>query len=152
MLTVGDKAPHFSLPDQNKHLISLSDFLGNKAVVLFFYPKDDTSGCTAESCSFRDREPDFSAFNAQVLGVSRDDDQSHQSFIAKNKLSYPLLSDTNGNVARAFGLKKTLGLIPARATFVIDKNGVIQMAYSSQLNVRGHSEEALNIVKKLFTT
>jgi peroxiredoxin Q/BCP len=150
MLQVGDKAPDFSLPNQDKTLVRLSDFLGKKSVVIFFYPKDDTMGCTAESCSFRDLSDEFSQFNAQILGISRDDAASHQHFIAKNRLSYPLLSDVGGAVAKLFDLKKTLGLLPPRATFVIDKTGVIQMTFSSQINLGKHSEDALAVVKRLF--
>jgi peroxiredoxin Q/BCP len=152
MLSVGDKAPDFSLPNQDNEDVRLSDFFGKKTVVIYFYPKDDTPGCTAESCSFRDRSDTFSQFNAQVLGISKDDADSHQKFIAKYELPYPLLTDVGGEVATLFGLKKTLGILPARATFVIDTAGVIRLAFSSQLNMQQHSEDALNVVKQLFAS
>jgi len=149
MLKIGDKAPEFSLPDQNQQPVSLSDFVGKQILVVYFYPKDFTGGCTAESCSFRDSYAAFSSNGAQVLGISQDGAESHQKFIAAHSLPFPLLSDVDGAAAKSFGLKKTLGLIPARVTFVIDKQGIIQGVYSSQLKMKGHSEDALDVVQRM---
>lgn len=150
MLKIGDVAPQFALLDQDSKAVTLSDFLGKKSVVLFFYPKDFTPGCTTESCAFRDNSDDFSKYNAQILGVSKDDSSSHQKFIEKHQLPYPLLTDERGELAIAFGVPKTLGIFAGRATFVIDTDGVIQMAFSSQLKPNEHIERALSVAKKLF--
>jgi peroxiredoxin Q/BCP len=149
MLKIGDKAPDISLPDQNQHIVRLGDFEGKQILVVYFYPKDGTTGCTAESCSFRDSYAAFSRHGAQVLGISQDGAASHQKFIADHSLPFPLLSDVDGTAAKSFGLKKTLGIIPARVTFVIDKQGIVQGAYSSQLKMKGHSEDALDVVQRI---
>lgn len=149
MLNIGDKAPDFSLPDQNERTVRLSDHLGKAPLVIYFYPKDDTLGCTAQSCSFRDNYASFKRLGAEVIGISADGAKSHQHFITKNSLPFPLLSDAGGSVAKSFGLKKTFGFLPARVTFVLDKDGIIQTVYSSQFNMGKHSEDALAAVERL---
>ncbi|AKT41932.1 peroxiredoxin [Chondromyces crocatus] len=148
-LAVGDRAPEFSLQSQSSETVKLSDFLGKKTLVLFFYPKDDTPGCTAESCSFRDSHDAFTEAGAEVIGVSADSVASHGQFAKKYGLPMTLLSDPGGETAKRYGVKSTLGLLPGRVTFVIDKEGIVRHVFSSQLQATKHVNEALAIVKKL---
>jgi peroxiredoxin Q/BCP len=148
-LRPGDIAPDFSLKDQKGEVVRLSDFRGKKAVVLYFYPKDDTPGCTTEACTFRDDFKDFAGAGAEVLGVSADSPESHKRFDAKHRLPFRLLSDPEGEVRKAYGVSSTLGLLPGRVTFVIDKAGVVRHVFSSQFRPKKHVEEALEILKQL---
>jgi peroxiredoxin Q/BCP len=148
-LGAGARAPEFSLEDQNGRRVSLADFRGRKNVVVYFYPKDDTPGCTRESCAFRDQYQDFTDAGAEVIGVSGDSRKSHESFAAKHRLPFTLLSDPGGKVRRAFGVPSTLGVLPGRVTYVIDKEGVIRHAFNSQLDPRRHVEEALRVIASL---
>lgn len=148
-LRAGDAAPDFSLKDQSGTAVRLSDFKGKKAVVLYFYPKDDTPGCTAEACLFRDSFQVFSDAGAEVLGVSGDDAASHKQFAAKYRLPFRLLSDEGDAVRKAYGVSSTLGLLPGRVTFVIDKQGVVRHVFSSQFRPKKHVDEALEILKQL---
>src|SRR5690606_35559449 len=120
MLAPGQTVPDVSLVDADGNTVRLRDLLGEKVLVLYFYPKDDTPGCTAQACGFRDAYEDFVDAGAQVVGVSHDGPASHQAFAQKHRLPFRLLSDPDGSARRAFGVKKTLGLLPGRATFVID--------------------------------
>ena len=142
-VAVGSPAPDFELPDQNGALVRLSGFRGKSAVVVYFYPKDDTKGCTAEACAFRDDTPRFEASGAAVLGISDDSTDSHRRFAAKYRLGFTLLSDKGGRVRKLYGVKKTLGIIPGRVTFVIDREGVVRHVFSSQVDFTGHVREAL---------
>jgi thioredoxin-dependent peroxiredoxin len=137
----------FTRPDGST--VALRDLLGQKTLVLYFYPKDDTPGCTAEACSFRDSYEDFLKAGADVVGVSSDDAGSHEAFKAKHRLPFTLLSDPRGAAARALGVKKTFGLLPGRVTFVIDRGGIVRHRFDSQLKATKHVEEALAIVKSL---
>jgi peroxiredoxin Q/BCP len=148
-LRVGDKAPNFSLPDNKGGVTDLSDFTGKKNVVLFFYPKNETKGCTAEACKFRDEYEAFLGLDTEVLGVSSDSISSHQRFAGKHGFSFPLLSDADGKVRGAYGVEKTWLLIPGRVTFVIDKQGIIRHIFNSQFNPEKHIDEALNVIKAL---
>jgi len=129
-LKAGQKAPEFTAKDQNGSTLSLSEFAGKK-VVLYFYPKDDTPGCTAEACNFRDNYQGLTAQGIVVLGVSVDDEKSHQKFITKHNLPFPLLADTDKKIVEAYGVwgeknmygKKYMGI--HRKTFLIDENGII---------------------------
>jgi peroxiredoxin Q/BCP len=123
--------------------VSLEDFLGRSPVVLFFYPKDDTPGCTKQACAFRDDYGQFGAVDAEVLGISSDSVGSHMRFAENNGLPFVLLSDEGGRVRQLYGVPKTLGLMPGRVTYVIDKKGVVRHVFSSQLAVSRHVEEAL---------
>jgi peroxiredoxin Q/BCP len=147
-LAVGEKAPGFRLAS-SAGPVSLDSLLGERAVVLFFYPKDDSPGCTAEACSFRDQYDAFVEAGAEVLGISPDSSDSHAHFSAKHALRVKLLSDPGGKVAALYGVSKTLGLFPGRATFVIDRQGVVRHVYVSQLQFRRHTNEALEAVRKL---
>ncbi len=146
---VGDHAPDFTLPNAQGEKISLKDFLGKKAVVLYFYPKDNTPGCTQEACSFRDSYDVFKQAGAEVIGVSSDSTDSHQGFSKRNRLPFVLLSDTNGALRKLYGVPSTLGLLPGRVTYVIDKEGVVRHIFSSQMNAEKHVTEALQVIQAL---
>lgn len=142
-------APGFTLPSQDGSMVSLSQFLGKKTIVLFFYPKDESYGCTKEACSFRDNYEVFQEAGAELIGISADDQASHKSFASHHKLPFILLSDPERKVAGLYNVGKTMGLIPGRATYVIDKKGVIRKIFSSQFNFQKHIEEAIKIVKEI---
>jgi peroxiredoxin Q/BCP len=144
-LVNGFPAPDFELPDQNGQAVRLRQFRG-RSVVLFFYPKDDTTGCTIEACRFRDEFERFTAAGAEVIGISDDSCESHQKFISKYKLPFTLLSDKGGRVRKLYGVNKTFGIIPGRVTFVIDREGVVQHVFSSQSNPAKHVDEALGVL------
>ncbi len=146
---VGDSAPNFTLTSQNGSTVSLQDFRGQKAVVLYFYPKDDTPGCTAESCAFRDQYEVFKTAGAEVIGVSGDSNESHQRFTAKYNLPFILLTDKGDQVRKLYGATTAFGLIPGRVTYVIDQQGVVQYVFDSMLNFKGHVEEALKTLQQL---
>jgi peroxiredoxin Q/BCP len=149
MLKVGDKAPDFTLKSDSGKKVSLSQFIGKKEVVLYFYPKDNTPGCTKEACSFRDSLSAFSNKNTEVLGVSPDSVKSHQNFIQKQNLNFTLLSDPDHEVAEAYGAwgekslygKKYMGIL--RTTFIIGKDGKIKRVFE-KVKPEGHAEEILN--------
>jgi thioredoxin-dependent peroxiredoxin len=149
MLSVGDLAPSFRLPTSNGGYVSLQDFLGKKNIVVYFYPKDFTRGCTAEACSFRDSYEAFTDLGAEVIGISSDNESSHRDFAQQHKLPFILLSDVDGSVRKAYGVKKTLGLFAGRVSFVIDKKGIIKHIFSSQTRATAHVGEALNVLKSL---
>jgi thioredoxin-dependent peroxiredoxin len=144
----GVKAPDFTLPSQDGSMVSLSQFAGLKSVVLFFYPKDESYGCTKEACSFRDNYEVFKEAGAEVIGISADDEASHKSFASNHKLPFILLSDKDRKVAGIYKVGRTLGLLPGRVTYVIDRNGIIQKIFSSQFSFEKHMEEALMILHK----
>jgi peroxiredoxin Q/BCP len=148
-LGAGERAPDFTLPDQDGNPVSLSGFLGRKNVVVYFYPKDDTPGCTRESCAFRDQFTAFSDAGAEVIGISSDSSASHKAFARKHDLPFRLLSDEAGQVRRAYRVPSTLGLLPGRVTYVIDRQGVIRHAFNSQLAPTRHVEEALAVLRTL---
>ena len=149
---VGDNAPDFELPSQSGERVRLGDLVGDKTVVLYFYPKDDTPGCTAEACSFRDGYEAFTEAGAEVVGVSSDSAESHGRFSAKHSLPFLLLSDEGGRVRKLYGVPSTLGLFPGRVTYVIDKDGVVRHVFSSQLGATRHVDEALDVVRTLNGT
>lgn len=146
---VGDVAPDFTLPDQTGTAVRLKDLLGRKTVVLYFYPKDQTPGCTIEARAFRDSYEQFSAQSAQVVGVSADSVRSHRRFAERHGLQFLLLSDRDGAVRRLYGVEKTLGLVPGRVTYVIDRDGIVRHVYSSQLRATRHPREALTVLAAL---
>jgi len=148
-IEIGSKAPEFSLPDQRGRRINLTDYLGKTNLVVYFYPKDESFGCTKEACSFRDNYEVFKEAGAEVIGISSDDIASHQAFAANHKLPFILLSDKDRTVAEKYGVGKSLGVLPGRVTFVIDKQGIVRMMFSSQLNFEKHITEAIETLKKL---
>ena len=147
-LKSGDRAPLIALQDQNG-VERRSDQLAGKALVLFFYPKDDTPGCTMEACAFRDSYADLQALGAEVWGVSGDNASSHQRFASRHNLPYPLLVDQNNQLRRAFGVPGVLGLLPGRVTYVIDASGVVRHVFNNLLDGPAHRREALDCLKRL---
>jgi len=141
-IAVGNPVPAVSLHLQDGRTVPLADFRGKRSVVLFFYPKDNTPVCTAEACSFRDAYSDISGLNAEVIGISSDSAGSHQKFAEKHNLPFPLASDPDGTLRRAFAVPRTLGLFPGRTTYVIDKSGVVRLVFSAALSAEKHVAEA----------
>jgi thioredoxin-dependent peroxiredoxin len=148
-LEVGERAPDFTLPDQEGKDVHLSDLLGKKNIVLYFYPKNDTLGCTAEACSFRDSYEVFKDAGAEVIGVSSDSVDSHQHFATKHRLPYILLSDAGGALRKQYGVPATFGLLPGRVTYIIDKQGIVRHIFSSQFTPQKHITEALNTLQSM---
>jgi peroxiredoxin Q/BCP len=144
----GNKAPLFTLPGSNGRQVSISDFIGKQNLIVYFYPKDESYGCTKEACGFRDSYDEFKKTGAEVIGISMDNEKSHKAFAAHHRLPFILLSDPKGKVAKLYGVQKFLGK-SARATFVIDKEGLVRMKYSSQISMHKHIEKALELVRKL---
>ena len=146
-LKVGDQIPSFSLKDQNGNI--RSSHKPNKPLVLFFYPKDDTPGCTIEACGFRDKYDLFKILGADVWGISNGNAQSHLKFANKNKLQYPLLCDQNNTLRKQFGVPKTLGFIEGRVTYIINSQGTIIHIFEDLLNGPAHIKEAIRALKEL---
>ena len=146
---VGAAAPDFTKTTQDGDTISLSQYRADKTVVLYFYPKDETPGCTAEACTFRDSFEDFVEAGAVVIGVSQDSEQSHKKFAEHHRLPFLLVSDRDKALQKAYGVPKTMGLLPGRVTYVIDREGTVQHVFNSQLNAKKHVREALDVVKRL---
>lgn len=149
-VTVGSQAPEFTLPDQNGKKIHLKDLLAMGNVVLYFYPKDETPGCTKEACAFRDSFEVFKEAGALVVGISSDSAESHQKFASHHRLPFILLSDVGGQVRKLYNVPSTMGLLPGRVTYVIDKKGIVRSVFSSQFNATKHVDEALRILKNLY--
>ncbi|KGG14139.1 MULTISPECIES: peroxiredoxin [Prochlorococcus] len=147
-LDIGEKIPYFSLADQEGKQRSNKDIKG-KPLVLFFYPKDDTPGCTAEACGFRDKYDLFQIFGAVVWGVSNDSQDSHRKFADKNKLPFPLLCDEDNSLRKQFGVPKVLGLIDGRVTFIMDSEGIIRYVFNDLLNGPQHVTEALRVLENI---
>ena len=148
-IAVGDVVPHFSAIDAQGTLFDSTSVVGKKSVVLYFYPKDNPPGCTAEACSFRDQYEDFLDLGAEVIGISSDGVASHQKFTAQYQLPFLLLSDTDKKIRKLFGVPTAfLGLLPGRVTYVIDAKGVVQMVFNSMLAGQ-HIPKALEAVKKI---
>ena len=139
---VGAKAPDFTLPSQSGETVSLRDFFGQKPVVLFFYPKDDTPGCTKQARAFRDGYEEFGKLDVEVIGISSDSVESHKGFAEKHSLPFLLLSDEEGKVRKLYGVPNTFGLLPGRVTYVVDAEGTVRHVFASQLGVEKHVEEA----------
>ena len=143
---VNTKFPEFNLYDEKRKYITEEDFSG-KWNVIFFYPKDESPGCTLQSCSFRDKYEEFNNLGVQIFGVSSDSVSSHKRFKKKHNLQYSLLSDKGGILAESLRLKKNLGFLPARVTLIVNPEGIIIYAHTSQLGVTGHVRKALNEIK-----
>ena len=148
-LAIGDQVPKFNAIDTNGAIFDSSSVIGKKPLVIYFYPKDNTPGCTAQACSFRDQYEDFLDLGAEVIGVSGDDLISHQKFTLRYRLPFLLLSDTNKKIRKLFGVPTSLfGMLPGRVTYVIDTNGVVQYVFNSMLAGQ-HLPKALEAVKKI---
>jgi len=150
-VNVGSVAPDFTLPSQSGEMVSLGDFLGKRPVILFFYPKDNTLGCTREACAFRDSFEELGKLDAEVIGISSDSVDSHSAFAEKHRLPFTLLSDQGGKVRRLYGVPNTFGFFPGRVTYVIDTEGVVRHVFSSQIGVEKHVEEALMTLRSIST-
>jgi thioredoxin-dependent peroxiredoxin len=147
LLAVGDPMPDVTLSGPEGTLVRLRDLVKGRGLVVYFYPKDDTPGCTIESCTFRDQYEDFVTAGADVVGISADPPESHGRFAAKYRLPFQLLSDLSGAARAAFGIKPKLGFLPGRVTFVFDKDGVVRYVFESQLRVNQHVARALEVVQ-----
>jgi peroxiredoxin Q/BCP len=148
-IKIGDRAPEFTLQSQDGTNVNLADFLGKKSIVIYFYPKDDTPGCTKESCAFRDSYEIFKEVGAEVIGISADSVESHQRFKNKYQLPFILLSDKDNKVINLFGVPPTLFILPGRVTYVIDKEGIVKHIFDSQLDFNAHVDEALKTLKTI---
>lgn len=148
-LAIGDTAPDFVLNTQDGTPFRLSDAWRKGPVVLYFYPKDETSGCTAEACSFRDSYEDFQKAGAQVVGVSSDSEEDHRSFASHHRLPFTLLADRGGAVRALYEVPKTLGILMGRVTYVLDRGGTIRHIFNSQIHATRHVSEALSVLQKL---
>jgi peroxiredoxin Q/BCP len=146
-LKEGDDAPDFNLQSDEGNTVKLSDFKGVSNVVLYFYPKDRTPGCTKQACNFRDNISNFKELNAVVLGVSVDDVESHKSFKEKENLNFTLLADTDKEVTKKYGVLNMVG-VASRVTFVIDKNGKISRIYE-KVDVNENYKEILELLKTM---
>lgn len=149
-LKTGMMLPHFALKDQNNHIFDSDSVVGKKNLVIYFYPKDDSPGCTKQACSFRDQFSVFEDEDAMVIGISAQSVESHKKFAEKHRLSYILLSDEGNKVRKLFGVPTNLlGILPGRVTYIIDKSGKVIYIFNSQLQAEKHVDEALRILKTL---
>lgn len=147
-LQVGDKIPNFTAKDSNGNDFESDSIIGKNAVVLYFYPKDNTPGCTTQACSFRDQYEVFKDLGAEVIGVSGDSVASHIKFIHKYNLPFVLLSDSDKKIRSLFGVKTNLfGLLPGRVTYVIDQNGIIQFIFDG-MKASNHIPKAIEMITK----
>ena len=145
-LNVGDQIPDFSLKDQNGEVFSSADLRGQKALVIFFYPKDNTSECTKQACSFRDSYEDFTELGAEVVGISSDTEKSHTRFADEYQFPFKLLADTDKKVRQSFKIKNSLLIVPGRETYVADKTGKIIMVFNN-MKANGHMKRAIKALK-----
>ena len=145
----GDKAPDFTLQSQTGENVTLSNFLGKKNIVLYFYPEDESPGCTKEACSFRDSFELFNDLGAEVMGVNAGSIESHRQFAEHHNLPFILLSDPDNKVRKLYGVPATLGIIPGRVTYIVDKLGIVRHVFSSQFQSTKHVEEALKVLREL---
>lgn len=147
-IEVGSQIPEFELLDQDGNLFKIKDVLGSKNLVIYFYPKDDTPGCTAEACYFQDQFEVFKEANALVIGISGQSVESHKNFALKHRLTFTLLSDDGNKVRKLFGVPTIFfGLLPGRVTYIIDKTGKVIYMFNSQTQATKHVDEALNVLK-----
>lgn len=150
MIQTGDVAPEFEGVLGDGKPFRSKDYRGRRHLVLYFFPKDFTPGCTKEACSFRDRRPEVAALDGEIVGVSYDTAEKHAAFAEKYELPYPLVSDSDVKIASAFGVSRLGGWLPTRrVTFVIDKHGVVRNVIASELNIDLHIDEALQTLRRL---
>jgi peroxiredoxin Q/BCP len=149
-INVGNLIPEFALPDQNGVLFDIKSVIGNKKLVIYFYPKDDSPGCTKEACYFRDQFEVFRDADAVIIGISGQSVESHKKFAEKHRLSFTLLSDNGNKVRKLFGVPtNAFGLLPGRVTYVADRNGKVVYIFNSQVQAERHVDEALKILKEI---
>jgi peroxiredoxin Q/BCP len=146
---VGDPAPEFALKAQDGEVVRLSDLISRGPAVVYFYPKDNTAGCTAEAGAFRESYPKFGELGAEVVGISSDSVDSHKGFAEDCRLPFKILSDVRGEVRKAYGVQSSMGFLPGRVTYVIDKGGMVRFIFSSQLHATRHAQEALESLRKI---
>lgn len=147
---VGDKCPVFEARDQHGQLVQSSEFIGKKNLIVFFYPKDNTSGCTAEVCSFRDSYEDFLSLDTEVIGISSDSEKSHNNFASKHNLNFHILADKGGKIRKQFGVKgKFFGLIPGRVTYIMDKEGMVKNIFENLFEAELHIKNAKEFISKI---
>ena len=146
-LKVGDTLPNFNAKDANGNIFNSQDFVGKQPLVIYFYPKDDTPGCTVQACSFRDHYQEFKDLGAEVIGISSDSVQSHVRFKSRFNLPFILLSDNDKKLRKLFGVENNFLILPGRETFVVDGNGAILMVFNS-MSAKIHITKALEILKK----
>jgi thioredoxin-dependent peroxiredoxin len=151
-IDVGDPAPEFALKSQDGEVVRLSELLSRGSVVVYFYPKDRTPGCTAEAGAFRDSYARFGELGAEVVGISSDSVDSHKGFANDCNLPFKILSDAGGEVRKRFGVPSSMGLLPGRVTYVIDRGGTVRYVFSSQLHATRHVEEALESLGSISKT
>jgi peroxiredoxin Q/BCP len=148
-IKLGDKIPEFSLPDQNGQVFDISSILGVKKIVIFFYPRDESPGCTKQACHFRDQYQAFVEAGAEIIGISGQSVSSHKQFAEKHNLPYKILSDPGNRIRKLFGVPPDfLGLLPGRVTYVADLNGNVVYIFNSQTQVLKHVDEALKILSR----
>jgi len=148
-IKIGSTIPSFSLPDQNGNLFDINSVLGKKNLVIYFYPKDDSPGCTAQACSFQDQFEVFKEADAVIIGISGQSVESHKEFALKHRLTFTLLSDEGNKIRKLFGVPTNLlGLLPGRVTYVADKKGRVIYIFNSQMQATKHVDEALRILKE----
>jgi len=150
IIIAGSTIPSFTLKDQNGLDFNIESVKGKKNLVIYFYPKDDSPGCTKEACSFRDQFDVFKKYDALIIGISGQSVKSHLEFAKKHRLNYTLLSDDDNKVRKSFGVPTSfLGLLPGRVTYIVNKKGKVVFVFNSQMNAQKHIEEALLILKDL---
>jgi len=148
-IKIGSNIPSFTLPDQNGNLFDINSVLGKKNLVIYFYPKDDSPGCTAQACSFQDQFEVFKEADAVIIGISGQSVESHKEFAIKHRLTFTLLSDVGNKLRKQFGVPTNLlGLLPGRVTYVADKTGRVIYIFNSQTQATKHVDEALRILKE----
>ena len=146
----GDKCPSFTLPNQKGEEVNIDDLVGKSNLVIFFYPKDESPGCTKQVCSFRDNYNDFLELGAEVIGISSNTEDQHKGFVENHNLPFTLLADTQKKVRKLFGVPSDLmGLIPGRVTYIIDKKGIVKGIFNSQLKFENHTSEAIKVLKNI---
>jgi len=149
-IKIGSRIPAFSLPDQSGNMFDIASVIGKKNLVIYFYPKDDSPGCTAQACYFQDQFEVFKEANAEVIGISGQSVESHKNFAEKHGLSFTLLSDEGNKIRKLFGVPTNMfGLLPGRVTYVINKSGEVIYMFNSQIQATKHVNEALQILKDL---
>ena len=148
-VNVGDKAPDFTLPSQMGDDVTLSEYFGKKNVVLYFYPMDESPGCTKEACTFRDSYEELTKLGAEVIGVSAQSVESHKSFATHYGLPFILLAHEGNKVRKLYGVPSSIGILPGLVTYIIDKKGVVRNIFNSQTQTQQHVEEAKNTLKEL---
>lgn len=146
---VGDPAPDFALKSQDGEIVKLSDLLARGDAVVYFYSKDRTPGCTAEAGAFRDNYAKFGELGAEVVGISSDSVDSHKGFASDCHLPFKILSDSDGGVRKRYGVSSSMGFLPGRVTYVIERGGIVRYVFSSQLHVTRHVEEALESLRAI---